>query len=431
MRRTSIRNALLALAALIAIGLGVATVLQIAHEARPRTDFTVYMTGAQAVLRGGGELYTATEVHGWHYTMPPLCAICAVPLTLLPLPLASGLWYVASIALLVWSVRRAARLVTPADESPSIGVVLVPLVLCADPLLNTLARGQMGIAMLAACVGALHAERKGRPFVAGLLVAFASVLKVYSGLLVLYFLCRRDWRALRGCLAGFVLFGVLIPAAVFGPRLAGSLWWQWFTGVVLPYGRPFGEALPFMELQNHMIAKNQSLYATLAHLADMLHAEPLGAGQTWIKVLAALVCVGLLVLLWTTWRSLPRQLSQAGSSLAWSLALMFGLLLVPTSWSHYFVLLLLPLAAAWAHVQSDAPESSRALLRRALIAFTALSAAYTLTSIVRPAAEQHSYWLKIVMLPRSAGLLCIATLVLGVAFARVLRRDAAAPASAV
>src|SRR5262245_46296528 len=115
--------------------LGYITVERAALKQVKRTDFTVYLAAAHAVLDGGERLYDVTNDRGWHYTMPPLFAILMVPLALLPPALASAVWYVVTIGLLFWCLSLIVRLVERPPDRSALSVVGLPLLLCADPLL--------------------------------------------------------------------------------------------------------------------------------------------------------------------------------------------------------------------------------------------------------------------------------------------------------
>jgi hypothetical protein len=296
------------------------------------------------------------------------------------------------------------------------------LLICANPLLETITRSQLGILMLTLFVAALCCHREGKPFFAGLLVALATMLKVYSALLVLYFVYRKEWQALIGCAVGFLGFALVIPSAVFGSELAVGLSVYWFSEVVLPFVKPYGESLPFPELQSHTIAKNQSLYGTFSHIVEMLQGRALGPGCVWIKAAVAVGCVALLVLLFLGWRGKKESFGPHRLLFEWSISMMFGLLIIPTAWSHYFSLLVFPLASAMLHFHDGASAGDRRLLRRSLIAVAVLSGVYALASLLYPLVEDTSLGLgrAIIMVPRSIGLYCWATLILGGTFVYLL-----------
>jgi hypothetical protein len=193
----------------------------------------------------------------------------------------------------------------------------------------------------------------------------------------------------------------------------------------MPYSGPPGGVLPFDELQDPAIAKNQSLYGTFFHVGAWFGAQT--SSQIGIKVAVALATLVLLALMVMAWQPAARPLERRRLGLEWSLPLMLGLLVVPTSWSHYFVLLLFPLTAACALLRHQATPGEPGVfapLRRSLLLFGACSVLYTATSLIRPLAESPSLWHDLVMIPRSAGLLCWGTLILGAAFWRLLRKNA-------
>lgn len=76
------------------------------------------------------------------------------------------------------------------------------------PTMMTLWIGQNTIVMLAALVGAWLAYRRKQPLVTGILLAFATWLKYYPGLIILYFLFKRDWRVSGSAfISGMLILG--------------------------------------------------------------------------------------------------------------------------------------------------------------------------------------------------------------------------------
>ncbi|MFO0984597.1 MAG: glycosyltransferase family 87 protein [Planctomycetota bacterium] len=410
---------------LAVLALGYATVERATLKRVKRTDLTVYLAAAGAVLRGGERLYQVTNERGWHYTMPPLFAVLFAPFGLLPPPAAAALWYALTMGALALSLALIARLVGAHGRAVSRAWWWLPLLVCVDPILDIITRSQLGIVMLALCVLALWLHGEGKPFAAGVVVALATTLKVYSGLLVLCFLRRRDARPCSDA-AGFAAFAGAIPAAAFGVPLAARHWAFWFTRVVLPFLQSRDGARPFDELQDPMIAKNQSLYGTLSHLVRLVRGERYQPGPV-LKVVVVMASLALVGAIWQALRPRGAPTSRTRACLEWSLPMMFGPAVVPAAWSHYYTLLVFPLAVAVAELQASVADPVRTTLKRSLITVGGLAFVYALTSLIRPAFNQECFALDLVMAVRSAGLFCWAALILGMAFIRILARLDAAP----
>jgi hypothetical protein len=98
---------------------------------------------------------------------------------------------------------------------------------------------------------------------------------------------------------------------------------------------------------------------------------------------------------------------------------MCGILLVPVAWTHYFVMLILPLSALVGYLIREPRDGVWRTFRLTLVAIAVLSGIYTLSSILQgpmTALGMRS----VVMIPRSIGLYCASTLILSGAFIYVL-----------
>lgn len=115
-------------------------------------------------------------------------------------------------------------------------LLLSPLVLAALPMLSALQKGNVQLVVVAMSMLAMVLFERGRPAAGGALLAFATASKLYPGLLVVYLLARREWRALAWTAA----FGVAFTAIT-----VIDLGWVQFAGFLghLP-GLVGGEAFP-------------------------------------------------------------------------------------------------------------------------------------------------------------------------------------------
>jgi len=398
----------------LVIALAVVGVITVRKAAVPgqSTDFTVYLAAGRDVLSSGGKaLYSITDARGLHYIYPPLFAVLMAPLAALPPAMASASWYLISIVLLFFALRTTLRLVTPKGQSPRLVLLWIPVLICADPLLGTLTRGQLGILMFACTVAALSLHRDGKSFQAGLVVAFATVIKMYTGLLGLYFIARRDWRAAWGGIVGGLLFGLVVPSVSLGLNQTVAAWQEWLAAVVLPFSRPEGATTPlYHELHDLEFSKNQSLIATLTHVGDLFDGVQSAVEPDWVKFISRLVGLAALAALLVAWNR-GAELKGYSPVFKASLAVMWGILLVPVAWTHYFVILILPLTGIAAYLFYEAHDHTWRTLRRTLIGVGILAAIYTSTSILQ--GPLTALGLRaVVMIPRSVGLYCAATLLL-------------------
>jgi len=179
-----------------------------------------------------------------------------------------------------------------------------------------------------------------KSWLAGFVGAFAALFKLSPGILALYLLWTRRWRALGWmALWGALLLGASTAAA--GPRL------QWaFLPVLreMGYGRSTDAELAF-----YREPANQSFNSLFHHLfAPWEGFEPLwalGPGVADAATRAASFALLALVL----WISRPRQAArnERAEALCFSLFIFLSLLLPSLCWDHYFVQLFFPVLAVW------------------------------------------------------------------------------------
>ena len=162
----------------------------------PLVDTRAYWDAGRR-LNEGLPLYDATSTSSTGlYLYPPLLAILFRPLALLPFPVAAAIWMAVLVCSLVLTLRR----ITPDRWAwIAVGCLGVPIgwalaVGQAEPLITVLLT-------------------LGAPWS----VAFAGHLKIAPWLVAVFWVGRRDWRALRRFVAWVIAIGVvqlvLEPAA--------------------------------------------------------------------------------------------------------------------------------------------------------------------------------------------------------------------------
>jgi hypothetical protein len=192
-------------------------------------------------------------------------------------------WFALTLLVTVAGIVLVARRFDAGTGSHALW--LTPLVLAPPAMVITLVMGNVQLAIIAASLIAMMLFERGRYAGGGILLAFATVSKLYPGLLVFYLLLRRDWRSV-GWTAGAALAIVLVTLADFG---------------VAPYG-VFAAEVPkllggeaFAAFRNPMaVAVNESIPGLAFKLAlfgvpgmGFPAAKVLGWAYTVVVVIAA------------------------------------------------------------------------------------------------------------------------------------------------
>jgi hypothetical protein len=147
---------------------------------------------------------------------PPLLAYLVAPLSALPYPAARMVWLAGNSALLAalaWLSLAASGAVRAHQWW---GVVFF-ITAVAPPTRLSLQLGQVSLLLAVLLLGALvlgsPSKRPWQHWLAGVLLALATLIKLYPGLIALYFLLRGPRRVAYSCaVAGGALFGLSLLA---------------------------------------------------------------------------------------------------------------------------------------------------------------------------------------------------------------------------
>jgi len=267
-------------------------------------DLEVYRRAGSLLLAGGNFYDLPGQLQ---FLYPPIAAVLAVPLALLPLTAVQIGWTAAGAVALVAILHRfglTGWLLSLA------GAVVVYIV---EPVVQTLAFGQLGIFLVALVVldlapGPRVFSRRLLP--EGVLTAVAAAIKLTPAIFVVYLLAVRKfrafWVAVLTCVVITLISAAIVPAASyeFWTRLAHG-----DTGL--------GHSIIYYT--------NQSVMADIVRI--------FGLGRAPAIVGLALSAVLALAGVWAAmlWHRL------GDVRLAVNLCGVAGLLASPVSWLHHFV----------------------------------------------------------------------------------------------
>lgn len=191
-------------------------------------DFEVYWVGSRDAAAGEA-LYREDAGH-YRYKYFPSFAVLAIPLGLMPLPVAKAVWFAASVVLLVLFINLSRQLL-PEQRTSTAFIVTAVLLTLGKFFGRELALGQANLLFGVLALWAVLAMKSGRETLAGVLLAFTIAIKPY-GVLFLPWLVARKERA------GIVAAGIALAAIVVLPvpfyGVAGTIalyrdWWATVT----------------------------------------------------------------------------------------------------------------------------------------------------------------------------------------------------------
>jgi alpha-1,2-mannosyltransferase len=276
-------------------------------------DLNVYRIGGRAWLTGAnlyGRLPATQAGARLPFTYPPAAAVLLSPFALVPLPVAATALTLGTVALLAVVIGVfLRRLAGPAVRSPWALAWLLPPALFLEPVRDTLAFGQVNVALMA--LVSLDCLAVTPRWPRGVLTGLAAAVKLTPAAFVLFFLARRDRRA--ACTAA--ASATAVTALGFAAAWHDSV--RYWTSIVFQVGRAGSPAF----------ASNQSILAVLVRAGVDPHAA--SGLATWLALsaaAAAVACAGM-----------RQAFAAAEDCLALSLNAFAALLISPVSWSHHWV----------------------------------------------------------------------------------------------
>jgi hypothetical protein len=340
-------SVLVLLCAGTAMHLGVAIAQAAAR--RREWDFSHYYVAALAMRNGLNPYAIDLRPLGRHLglngiaraTDTPFFLFCFEPLTWFGPAAAYWIWFGINAAALMAAMILILRAASSLDRRQVVS--LSAIILLYPPLSNHIyfAQTQIVILLLAAVSMRSFAARRDR--LAGLALAGAGLLKVFPLVIAGYFIVRRRWRAFGWTIGGMIA-GVAATMAAFGVERNLSF----IAGTYLARSAGF-LARPAN------VALGSFVSRLFWYAAGSVAMSPwLNWTRMFSVAVAELSLVGL-----TIYATLPpggadrgdgrsRDAQEAREFALWVVA---AIMLSPTAWIHYLVLLILPFmliaAAGW------------------------------------------------------------------------------------
>lgn len=257
------------------------------------------------------------------YIYPPLLAILFLPLTTLSLSRAAQVWFLFNLAL----YGLALVILVKSTGLDTLKEKIAPLILLAflfAPVLFTLYKGQVNIAILFLLALTYWFCQRGNLAWAGVSLACATMIKVVPGLLIVYFLWKREYVVVWAAMGTIAIIGIL-GLVIAGP----SVHHTFFRSVLPALGAPRPNP------------SNQSLggYLSLLLVPNPFTSCILNSPPLW-KLLTTLL--SLLLIAWIPILS-PRA-KREGWDLEVSLVVASIPLVSQIAWVDLYTLFLLPYA---------------------------------------------------------------------------------------
>jgi len=337
-----------------------------------QNDFSHYYTSA-LLLREGvdpyrADLRTRARELGLNVgdnvraTYPPTFLLCFEPLTLLnPAP---AYWTWIALNVIAMAVALAMLLGPRSHLDSTTALSLAGFAILFPAFADNFGYAQSQAIVLLLLVIAMRSLQSGMDRAAGAALAIAILLRIFPVIMFGYLMMRRRWRALTFAIA-CIAIGAAITIALVGLRTALD----------------FREAIAFVVGSGWLIRpSNVALHAFIARVfiysVGLPLSQTLDLARRLIEVACELALLGLTLLL-----SMSPADSPDSDSRVFSLWIVTTILLAPTAWLHYLVLLSIPYAQIISATASGG-ASSRSL-RTAVASYFVLTGLFFILDAIR------------------------------------------------
>lgn len=291
-------------------------------------DFEIYYRGALRIIHG---IPLYANLQPGDYLGPPLVVQLAAPIVALTADFrqASVVWFFVNVLALIVTLAALLRYI-PGGRTR---LMLAAAPVFFGPVLITLWWGQSSPLVFALTAWSWIAYKEKKPLFTGILLAIAVWTKFYPGLMIVYFIWKREWRVTLGAIIGTT------AVVAFQAGIAGiNVFVGYFTDVLPTL---FAQGQPDLIYASHSILSfAQRLFSESPQVIPLL-VSPSLLTITRVGLSSALLGITGLA------SSRPVRLSQTPAGrfdLEYTLVLQAALLLGSTLGTYSLVSVFLPYA---------------------------------------------------------------------------------------
>jgi alpha-1,2-mannosyltransferase len=196
------------------------------------------VAGRSAFLRWRTQIEHLDDVdiyQRFKYPNPPIMALLLEWLVRMPPLVGSLAWFYLKVGMTLLSFYWVFRLVEGTGPPFPPWAKVVTILLSLRPIMGDLYHNNVNIFILFLVTGSLFAFCRGRHATSGVILALAIACKVTPALFIPYFLWKRAWRALAGCVAGLIIFLLIVPGLLLGMDRNLELLSSWEKQMIEPF----------------------------------------------------------------------------------------------------------------------------------------------------------------------------------------------------
>jgi Glycosyltransferase family 87 len=216
--RLSPNRALVIVFAVVLVAFCFAPIHNYLHHGSSK-DYPLWYHTAQTMLHGG-DVYVKNDKGEFPYMYPPGAAVMLSPLSMFgPGGMIAAMVVINSLGW-IFTALVCVKLVTGKWLGEDPLLYAVPSLCCVAYMWSTYLLGGPAMLLGACLLGMFLCLRKGKPWLAGGLLAAAAAFKAFPILALPYLIWRRHWTAVASTFVWLFIFLYAWPAAYRGPQLA-------------------------------------------------------------------------------------------------------------------------------------------------------------------------------------------------------------------
>ncbi len=300
----------------------------------PFGDFDkAYFAAGRLALTDPARLYDCASSDGLCFVNIPVVALAFAPISSLPRPAAHAVFAALGVAAIAWAVFLLWQLADA--RGPSARDAIFALVLLNGPLYYSVRLGNLTHVVLPLLALAILKLVRARDGAAGVLLGVAAILKPPLLVWFAYFALRRHWRA-AAAMAAAIGSILAVSIALFGPDLHLAWARQYVAGAA---AKPVG-AYNVQSIGGFLVRLSRGGTLVNWHALDVSRTLYVALAALDVAVVTAAVLGGA---------AAGHGRTRAAVLTDCALVLCAMLAISPISWTHYYCLLLIPLAATVTH----------------------------------------------------------------------------------
>ncbi len=227
-----------------------------------QNDFLAYHQAAVSVLESDLPRAYNLELPK-PYQYPPSLATLIVPLGLLPYQVGLLIWIALQLFLFLWVFRSLDEILGMPVKGidKTLGLLLMFRLFQSD-----FANGNANTLVLAFLMGGFLFFKREKMLLSGAFFSLAAAIKVFPILIAPWLLYKKRFKLAGFFLLGLIVWGVLIPGTILGPKSMATCYGKWSDTMLSPSAGIQGgeEAQP--EMARGTYVAGQSLRSFWFHL---------------------------------------------------------------------------------------------------------------------------------------------------------------------